>query len=185
MFIFVKALNPEEFKVSVFHSKLHREEFAQDASVDVPGVASPQAGAPGSPFNSMSDVWGQLCPQVWPQELFFTRVPECRFLIIDVSGARREEGFLIRLFTELGRPRCPEPCLGSCTDSITLAEILWRPEAEQPRSLYNFFNPEWDTAYCLFGCTRRESFSFGFVRLALGNERVGGPQTGAPFPGQL
>lgn len=37
-----KALNPEEFIVSVFYSKLYHEEFAQNTLVAVSGIESSQ-----------------------------------------------------------------------------------------------------------------------------------------------
>lgn len=42
MFIFLKALNPEDFIVNAFYSKLYHEEFAQNAFIAVPGVESSQ-----------------------------------------------------------------------------------------------------------------------------------------------
>lgn len=39
---FSKALNPEEFIVSVFYSKLYHEEFVQNTLVAVSGVKSSQ-----------------------------------------------------------------------------------------------------------------------------------------------
>ena len=40
--MFSKALNPEEFIVSVFYSKLWHEEFVQNTLVAVSGVESSQ-----------------------------------------------------------------------------------------------------------------------------------------------
>lgn len=51
VFIFLKALSPEEFIVSVFYSELYHEEFAQNALVAVSGVESSQNWVFESPFN--------------------------------------------------------------------------------------------------------------------------------------
>lgn len=51
MFIFLKTLNPEDFIVNAFYSKLYHEEFAHNAFIAVPGVESSQNWVSENPFN--------------------------------------------------------------------------------------------------------------------------------------
>lgn len=56
VFIFLKALNPEEFIVSVFYCKLYHEKFSQNVLVAILGVESSQNWVLENPFNLISNL---------------------------------------------------------------------------------------------------------------------------------